>query len=134
GNNVFAWVMQSFIDELAHAASRDPLEFRLDLLGDRNLVPGSNSRSQPYNVGRMKGVLKLVAEKADWSKKLPRGQGQGIAFHFSHHGYFAEVAEVSVAQDGTLRINKVVAAVDVGSPIINLSGAESQVQGAILDG
>jgi len=82
----------------------------------------------------MKGVLKSVAEKAGWGKKLPRGQGQGLAFHFSHNGYFAEIAEVTVDPDGTLHVNKVVVAVDVGSPIVNLSGAESQVQGSVIDG
>ncbi len=102
GNNVFAWVIQSFIDELAHAAGRDPLDFRLDLLGDRELVPGTGRRPQAYDVTRMKGVLKAVAEKAGWGKKLPRGQGQGLAFHFSHSGYFAEIAEVTVDHDGTL--------------------------------
>jgi isoquinoline 1-oxidoreductase beta subunit len=134
GNNVFAWVIQSFIDELAHAAGRDPLDFRLDLLGDRGIVPGTGSKGTPYNVTRMKGVLKSVAEKAGWGKKLPRGQGQGLAFHFSHNGYFAEIAEVTVDPDGTLHVNKVVVAVDVGSPIVNLSGAESQVQGSVIDG
>jgi isoquinoline 1-oxidoreductase beta subunit len=56
-----------------------------------------------------------------------------VAFHFSHRGYVAEVAEVSVAQDGTLKVHRVTVAVDVG-PIINLSGAESQVQGSVIDG
>jgi isoquinoline 1-oxidoreductase beta subunit len=134
GSNVFAWVIQSFIDELAHAAGRDPLDVRLDLLGDRELVPGTGPHAQTYNVTRMKGVLKSVAEKAGWGKKLPRGQGQGLAFHFSHSGYFAEMAEVTVDRDGTLHVNKVVVAADVGSPIVNLSGAENQVQGAVIDG
>jgi isoquinoline 1-oxidoreductase beta subunit len=134
GNNVFAWVIQSFIDELAHASGRDLLDFKLDLLGDRKLVPGTGKRAQAYDVTRMKGVLKSVAEKAGWGKKLPRGQGQGLAFHFSHSGYFAEVAEVTVDRNGTLHVNQVVVAVDVGSPIVNPSGAENQVQGAILDG
>jgi isoquinoline 1-oxidoreductase beta subunit len=134
GNNVFAWVTQSFIDELAHAAGADPLAFKLDLLGDRDQVPGTGPRAQAYNVPRMKGVLQAVAEKAGWGKKLPRGQGQGLAFHFSHRGYFAEIAEVTVARDGALRVHQVVVAADVGSPIVNLSGAENQVQGAVIDG
>ena len=135
GSNVFAWVIQSFIDELAHAGGRDPVELRFELLGDRDMVPGSGPRSQPYNAARMKGVLKLVAEKSGWgTKKFPRGQGQGVAFHFSHRGYFAEVAEVTVDQDGTLHVNKAYVAADVGSQIVNLSGAENQVQGALIDG
>ena len=134
GSCVIAWVMHSFIDELAHAAGRDPLEFRLDLLGERDVVPGSGERPQDYNVGRMRAVLKEVAAKASWGKKLPRGQGQGIAFHFSHRGYIAEVAEVTVAKDGTLKVDKVVCVCDVGAQIVNLSGAENQVQGSVIDG
>lgn len=134
GSCVIAWVMHSFIDELAHAAGRDPLEFQLALLGDRDVVPGSGERPQDYNVGRMRNVLKLAADKASWGKELPRGQGQGIAFHFSHRGYVAEVADVTVAQDGTLKVDKVVCVCDVGAQIVNLSGAENQVEGSIIDG
>ncbi len=134
GSNVFAWVFQSFIDELAHAGGHDPLEFRLTLLGDKQIIPGTGERSLPYNVGRMKAVLKAVAEKSGWGKKLPRGQGQGIAFHFSHRGYIAEVAEVTVSQDGTLKVDRVVVVSDIGAQIVNLSGAENQVQGSVVDG
>jgi len=63
---------------------------------------------------------------------LPRGSGQGVAFFFSHRGYFAEVVEVTVAQDGTLKVPRVTVVGDVG-PIMNLSGAENQVQGSIVD-
>ena len=134
GSCVIAWVMHSFIDELAHAAGRDPLEFRLDLLGERDVMPGSGERPQDYNVARMRDVLKEVAAKASWGKKMPRGQGQGIAFHFSHRGYIAQVAEVTVAKDGSLKVDKVVCVCDVGAQIVNLSGAENQVQGSIIDG
>lgn len=134
GSCVFAFVYQSFIDELAHAANRDPVEFRLELLGDRDTVPGTGERGQPYSAARMKGVVKLVAEKAGWGKKLPRGQGQGIAFHFSHRGYIAQVAEVTVSPAGALKVDRVVCVSDVGSQIVNLSGAENQVEGSIVDG
>lgn len=134
GSCTLAWVIQSFIDELAHAAGRDPLEFRLALLGDRDEVPGSGERPQMYDVGRMRAVVKLAAEKANWGQKLPRGQGQGIAFHFSHRGYLAQVADVTVSKDGTLKVDRVVCACDVGAQIVNLSGAENQIQGSIVDG
>lgn len=134
GSCTIAWVVQSFIDELAHAAGRDPYEFRMELLGDKEVGPGPGQRGTPYSAARMKGVLQLAAEKSGWGKKLPKGQGQGIAFHFSHRGYFAEVAEVTVTKDGALRVNNVVVAGDVGSEIINLSGAENQVQGSVIDG
>jgi isoquinoline 1-oxidoreductase beta subunit len=135
GSNVFAWVMQSFIDELAQAAGRDPLQFRLDLLGQREVVSATTERGLPYDVGRMRRVLTEVAQKADWGrKKFPRGQGQGIAFHFSHRGYIAEVAEVTVSRAGALKVDRVVVVSDVGSQIVNLSGAENQVQGSVIDG
>ncbi len=133
GSNGLAFVFQSFIDELAHAASRDPLALRLELLGGDRVLPGNGQWEPPFDTGRMKGVLRLVAEKAGWGKKMPKGSGQGIAFHFSHGGYVAEVAEVTVTAEGALTVNRVVVAVDVG-PIINPSGAENQIQGSIIDG
>ena len=134
GSNGLAFVMQSFIDELAHAAGRDPVEFRLELLGDDRSVPPTSGRGTPYDTGRMKGVVRLAAEKSGWGlRQLPKGEGQGIAFHFSHQGYVAMVAHVAVAPDGTLKVRHVTAAIDVG-PIINLSGAENQIQGSIIDG
>jgi isoquinoline 1-oxidoreductase beta subunit len=135
GSCVFAWVVQSFIDELAAAAQRDPLELRLEMLGTRDLVPASSANAgPPYNVARMRAVLREAARIAGWRKQLPRGQGQGIACHFSHRGYFAQVAEVTVAKDGTLKVDRVVSVGDVGAQIVNLSGAENQVQGSIVDG
>jgi isoquinoline 1-oxidoreductase beta subunit len=81
----------------------------------------------------MKGAISLAAEKSGWGSPLPKGEGRGIAFHFSHSGYVAMVAQVAVAQDGTLQVKQVTAVSDVG-PIMNLSGAENQVQGSIIDG
>lgn len=135
GSCVFAWAFHSFIDELAHAGGRDPLAFRLELLGDKDIMAPSVERGQPYNVARMRAVLQTAADKAGWGKKkFARGQGQGIAFHFSHRGYVAQVAEVTVSQDGKVKVDRVVVASDVGPTIINLSGAENQVEGSVIDG
>lgn len=136
GANVHAWAIQSFIDELAFAAARDPLAFRLELLGDesRFAIGKLLSRGKGYQVGRMRRVLQAVGEKSDWGKTLPHGQGQGVAFHASYGGYVAQVAEVSVSPEGLLRVDRVVCVCDVGEQIVNLSGAEQQVQGAIIDG
>lgn len=131
GSNALGFVMQSFLDELAHAARRDPVEFRLELLGEDRIVPASWGPA--FDTTRMKAVLRRVAQMAGWGKALPRGRGQGVAFYFSHSGYFAEVAEVSVSRDGALKVDDVWACGDVG-PIINRSGAENQVQGSIIDG
>ena len=140
GSNVFAWVFHSFIDELAHAGGRDPLEFRLELLGNKDEMPaapaGNGGRpNPPYNVSRMRHVLQAVADKSDWGKKkFSRGSGAGIAFHFSHRGYIAQVAEVTVSKDGQLKVDRVVVVSDIGAQIVNLSGAENQVQGSVVDG
>jgi isoquinoline 1-oxidoreductase beta subunit len=132
GSNALAFVMQSFIDELAHAAGQDPIEFQLKLLGDQGLVgtPGKDA----YDAGRMRGVLKRVRETSDWGKVLPKGQGMGVACYFSHLGYFAEVVAASVAADGSVKVDKVWVVADVGRQIVNPSGAMNQVQGAVLDG
>jgi isoquinoline 1-oxidoreductase beta subunit len=119
---------------MAHAGGRDPLEFRLELLGeDRVVQPSNGPRGVPFDTSRMKGVLKLAGEKSGWGSALPKGEGRGIAFHFSHSGYVAMVAHVAVAKDGTMIVKEVTAVSDVG-PIINLSGAENQVEGSVIDG
>lgn len=133
-SNAVAWVYQSFIDELAHAAGRDPLQFRLALLKvPRKLPPGI--RDDNFRAGRMSAVLELVAERSGFgSRRLPAGTAMGLACHYSHRGYFAEVAEVRVEADKSIRVNKVWVVGDVGSPIINPSGGINQVQGAVIDG
>lgn len=139
GSCVFSWVFHSFIDELAHAAGRDPLTFRLELLGTRDEMPagggGKGKQGGGYSVARMRNILKFTAEKAGWGKKkFARGSGAGIAFHFSHQGYFAQVAEVTVSKEGQLRVDRFVTGGDVGRQIVNLSGAENQVEGSVVDG
>jgi isoquinoline 1-oxidoreductase beta subunit len=133
GACAISFVMQSFLDELAQASGKDPVQFRLDLLANTPL-PQQGGGAQ-FNAERMTGVLKLVAEKSNWGKRtLPKGTGMGVAFHFSHMGYFAEVAEVAVDTNKRIRVNKVWAAGDIGRHVINPLNAESQVHSAILDG
>ncbi|MBV9744182.1 MAG: xanthine dehydrogenase family protein molybdopterin-binding subunit [Acidobacteriia bacterium] len=141
GSNSFAFVIQSFIDELAHAAGKDPVEFRLALLNNGGPTPPpppgvpAAFAAPGFNGDRMKGVLQLVAEKSGWGKtKSSKGNAMGVAFHYSHLGYFAEVAQVSVDPANKVKVHKVWVAADIGSQVINPTGAENMAQGAVIDG
>lgn len=143
GSNALAFVFQCFLDEAAHAAGKDPVDFLLDVMGPpRVLAPPTSANPLPagarpppgYDMGRQAGVLKLAAEKAGWGRKLPKGSGMGVAFYFSHLGYFANVIQVTVARDGSYVVDKVWVAGDVGSTIINPTNAANQVEGSIVDG
>ncbi len=126
-----AFPIQSFIHECAVAAKRDHLEFLLEIMGEPRWLQEGNEYA--LNTARAAAVIKLAAEKAGWGKSLPKGRGLGLAFHFSHAGHFAQVAEVSVDTNKKLTVHKVTVAGDIG-PIINMSGAKNQVEGCVIDG
>jgi isoquinoline 1-oxidoreductase beta subunit len=118
GHSQNAFFIESFIDELAAAAKQDPYKFRAQLLKD-----------QP----RALGVLKAAAKEAGWGRPLPAGVHRGIAVAESFGTWVAEVAEVSVARDGTPRVHRVVAAVDCGATVNPLTIAR-QIEGAVVYG
>jgi isoquinoline 1-oxidoreductase beta subunit len=125
GHSAYCWAYQSFFDEVALAAERDPLEFRLDLLSRSYGEP-------PLDLERTRGTLAKAAAAAGWGQRdLEPGRGMGMAFHFDHGGYVAHVAEVT-ADGNNVRVDKVHSGIDVG-PILNLSGAKNQVEGAVID-
>ena len=127
-----AFAVQGFLDELAHAAGRDPLQFRLDLLGAPRRLPYRNYPGPVVDTGRMAGVLREAAARAGWGRPLPAGRARGIASHFTFGGYAAHVVEVARAADGGVRVARVVCAVDCGV-VVNRSSAEAQAQGGVLD-
>jgi len=145
GDNAYCWVAQSFLDELAHAAGRDPLEFQLELLsnkqapwsaGEHDAVGDHEPTGQDVLIPeRYKGVLELVAEKSGWAhrSKTP-GRGMGIAAWFCHLGYFAEVADVSVDAQNRVTVRQIWVAGDIGSQIINPAAAENLAFGGIIEG
>jgi len=139
-SNALSFAFMGFLDECAYAAGKDTVEFLRGVLSNVQPVPAPEAGGRPQPQGldpvRMRGVLDLVAEKSGWARRasLPKGTGMGVAFYFSHRGYFAEVAQVTVSKAGDVTVDKVWAAGDVGSQIINPSGAEQQTQGAVLDG
>ena len=145
GDNAYCWVAQSFLDELAAAAGRDPLEFQLDLLGNTRSPWSASERDavgdhEPTGPSvlipeRFKGVLELVAEKSGWAHRARQsGRGMGIAAWFCHLGYFAEVADVSVDKNNKVTVNHVWAVGDVGSQIVNPRAAESMAFGGVIEG
>jgi isoquinoline 1-oxidoreductase beta subunit len=131
GSCAIAFAIQSFLHECSVAGNRDHLQFLLDVMGEPRWLPPNTEFA--LNTGRAAGVIRLAAEKAGWGRTLPKGRGLGLAFHFSHAGHFAEVAEVSVDANRKLTVHRVTVAGDIG-PIVNMSGAENQVEGSVIDG
>jgi isoquinoline 1-oxidoreductase beta subunit len=124
GHSAYCFAYQSFFDEVALAAGRDALAFRLDLLSRAYGEP-------PLDLERSRGTLKLAAEKAGWGRDPGPGRGLGLAFHYDHGGFVSHVAQVA-AEGKRIRVEKVWSGIDVG-PILNLSGACNQVEGCVID-
>jgi isoquinoline 1-oxidoreductase beta subunit len=125
--NFLAFAEQSFIDEVALAAGKDPVQFRLDLLQKARTKPVGTIN---YNIDRMETVIRTAAERSGWGTK--KNVSQGFSVYFSHASYVAQVAEV-VMKDGKPVVKKIYAVSDCGE-VINKSGALQQVMGAIVDG
>ncbi len=130
-NSFNGFAVECFIDELAAAAGQDPVQFRKMLLvKPPNWKPRTEGDPDP---ARLRAVLELAAEKSNWTKPLPKGRGRGIASFASFGSYFAEMAEVSIANGRDLKIDRIVAVVDCGQ-IVNPESVRSQTEGAIIFG
>ena len=128
GHNALGFTEQSFLDEIAHELKKDPVAFRLELLkrAETNAAGKLN-----YNIPKFRGVIERVATMSNWGKP-PKGRYLGFSAYFSFNTYVAEVAEISLV-NGKPKLHKVYCAVNCGR-VVNLSGAENQVQGAVVDG
>lgn len=131
-HTVNAFVVQSFLDELAYAAGQDPLQYRLTLLGEPRELPYSNHGGPTWNPGRLAEVLRVAAREAGWGRKPAYGEGLGIAGHFTFGGYVAWVAHVRVSGQGDLRVLKLTGAVDCGLAV-NPNGVRAQMEGGACD-
>ncbi|MGB6452613.1 MAG: molybdopterin cofactor-binding domain-containing protein [Steroidobacteraceae bacterium] len=151
GANALGYAFQSFLDEVAIAAGKDPIQWRIDLFNTKHLVPipppprgrggrrggggGLFAMMPGFDPKRAVGVLELVRDKSGWGqRKLPSRTGMGAAFYYSHLGYVAQVVQVTVAREGIVKLDKVWVAADIGRQIVNPSGAINQIQGGSLDG
>lgn len=128
-----AFVVQSFLDEIADELNEDPLALRLRLLGAPQELEYGQHGGPVFDTGRLAHVLRVAAEQAGWGKTMPRGQAQGIAGHFTFGGYCALVADVELMEGGDFRVRRVTGAVDVGT-VVNPEGVRAQMEGGINDG
>jgi len=138
--NGVSFVMNGIMDEIAIAAGKDPLQYRLDLLNN----PASTYKAPAnrtgfgagFNAARAKAVLEAVRDMSDWNNrsKLPKGTGKGVALQYAHSGYVAYVVQVSVDASKKIKVDKAWAAVDIGEQIVNTSEAENLVQGGFVEG
>ena len=120
----------SFVDELAHAANINPLQFHLDLLGKDRVTEGKSDH--PYESKRMKDVLNKTAKMANWGKKLPNNHGIGIAVHYSFYSYVASIAEVSIVE-GKVKVENIWTTIDCGLTL-NKDNVKNQLEGAAIFG
>jgi isoquinoline 1-oxidoreductase beta subunit len=137
-SNALAFVMQSFLDEVAHETGKDLPALLLELIDGREKEPdqrgGFTGVTPGFDPARMRGVIENALAMSNWSSPAGAGRAKGFGFYFSHQGYFAEVVEASLSARKQVQVHHVWAAGDVGSHIINPFGALNQVEGSIIDG
>lgn len=130
-SNFIAGAEQAFMDEVAEAAGKDPLEFRLELFDRAINNPVGDPEKNDYDPERYAGVLKLVKEKSNWDTET--GESRGVAAYYCHNSYVAQVLELENGGGDMPRVNKVTCAVDCGI-VINPLAAKNQIEGGIIDG
>ena len=141
GSNAYAFTSQSFLHEVAEAAGKDFRDFLLDMLDRADLPAPPMPEGMPpgfpapvaFSNERARNVIASVTDRAEWGRAMPEGRALGLAFYYSHSGYVAQVADVSVNSQKEMTVHKVWSVADFGF-IHNLNGAENQIQGSVLDG
>ncbi len=129
-NIIQSFSINIFVDELAVKAGKDPLQFRLNLMGDDRVEKSKSGYH--FESAKLKNVLKTVAKNANYGKNLPEGHGMGIAMHYSFLTYIASVVEVSVI-DGKLKVHKIHSVIDCGTAV-NTDTIKAQMEGAAIFG
>ena len=127
-----AFANESFVDEVAHATGRDPLELRLELLGEAREQAYRDHGGPVMHTGRLAAVLREAGRRIGWGSAPPAGRGRGLACHFTFGGYAAHAMEVSV-EAGQLRVHRCICVADVGQPV-NPRGLEAQMMSGTIDG
>jgi isoquinoline 1-oxidoreductase beta subunit len=132
--NGVSFIMQGFVDEIAVAAGKDPLQYRLDLL--RAATTPAQLNGGTFNPARAIGVVEAVRDMSNWNTargRLPRGTGMGVAFQFAHAGYVAYVVELTVDAQKKIKINRVWSAIDIGRQVVNTSMSKNLVEGGMVE-
>ena len=127
------WAVQSFLDEVAAAAKRDPLELRREVIGSWHELPPPKGDDEQVDVRRLRRVMDFTAEKAGWGKEMPLGSGRGIAAQFEFSSYVAQVVEVTVLKDSSFTVDRIVLGIDCGR-VVNPDIARAQLEGGIIFG
>ncbi len=136
-SNAMAYVMQSFLDEVAHAQGKDLPTLLTEIVEGAEKAEGSfgfGGFAPGFDPQRLRNVTAKALDMSNWGQPVPEGHALGFGYYYSHQGYFAEVAEVSLSDRNQVQIHNVWVAGDVGSHIINPYGALNQVQGSVIDG
>ena len=137
GSNAYGFTFQSFLHEVSVAAGTDYRDFLMDLLDAEDPTPPQGPPGFPappaFSNERARNVIATVADRAEWGRAMPEGRSLGLAFYYSHSGYVAQVADVSVNARKELTVHKIWSVADFGF-IHNLSATENQIQGSVMDG
>ncbi|MEZ5040344.1 MAG: molybdopterin cofactor-binding domain-containing protein [Saprospiraceae bacterium] len=134
GHNATCFVDQSFLDEMAHAAGKDPVDFRLEIIGEEDkMMPYGDHGGPTYSTKRLRNVIKVAAERGGWYAPPTRFTHRGFAAHFMFGAYVAQVVEVMLGENNWPIITQIYVVVDCGI-VINKLGGKAQVEGGIIDG